>query len=442
MSNQGGAERGGALRWESLAGWAAAACAALLTYVIIVVGGGGLLGRSGAPDLILSVLATAVVAAVLQPARVRAETITARRLKRAHPSAYDLLADFPRQLAGRDGDEQAPAVIARMLAVGTGVAWAQVWVLVGERLHLVATYPPGFAEDEPKPRLYDSMPRDGVRSVTVAHASRPLGVLRVGENRSRRMTPVEERLLGGLAAQAGMVLETAQLRAEISLRLEELTLREQQLRRAREVLVSIQDRERRQLERDIHDGAQQQLVALAINLKVARALLESDPGQAARILQEQAEATDHAIRTLSDLSGGLLPESLAHQGLAAAVRVATTNNPVPVGVHAPTLSRHPPAVEAALYFCALEAVQNATKHADAGRIDVRIVEEPDRITVNVHDDGRGLRPDQEPGSGLGNLKERVTALGGQLSLDGTPGKGTTVQVTVPRTTLVTSEVLR
>ncbi len=225
------------------------------------------------------------------------------------------------------------------------------------------------------------------------------------------MTPVEERLLGGLAAQAGMVLETAQLRAEISQRLEELTLRERQLRRARGELVSIQDRERRQLERDIHDGAQQQLVALAINLKLARALLESDPDQARLVLDEQAAATADAIRTLSDLSSGLLPESLGQQGLAAAVRAATANNPVPVQVHAPTLSRHSPAVEATLYFCALEAVQNATKHAEAGRIDVRIVEEPDRITVDVHDDGRGMEAGEGTGSGLANLRERVAALG-------------------------------
>jgi signal transduction histidine kinase len=434
--------RAGVARWESLAGWGAAAVAVFVIYVTVVVGGGLLLGRSDEPDLALSVLATALVASVLEPVRSRAETLTARWLKRAQGTAYDRLADFPRQLARPDSGEQAPAVIARMLAVGTGVEWAQVWVLVDERLRLVATYPAGAAADEPEPMLYDNAPRDGVRSVTVAHASRPLGVLRVGESRARRMTPVEERLLGGLAAQAGMVLETAQLRAEISQRLEELTLRERQLRRARGELVSVQDRERRQLERDIHDGAQQQLVALAINLKLARALLESDPDQARLVLDEQAAATADAIRTLSDLSSGLLPESLGQQGLAAAVRAATANNPVPVQVHAPTLSRHPPAVEATLYFCVLEAVQNATKHAEAGRIDVRIVEEPDRITVDVHDDGRGMEAGEGTGSGLANLRERVAALGGELNLEGTSGDGTVVRVWVPSATLAGTEVTR
>jgi signal transduction histidine kinase len=257
------------------------------------------------------------------------------------------------------------------------------------------------------------------------------------------MTPVEERLLGGLAAQAGMVLETVQLRTEISSRLEELTHREEQLRRARAELVSTQDRERRQLERDIHDGAQQQLVALAINLKLARALLESDPGHARRVLDEQAGAVAEAIRTLSDLSGGLLPESLGQQGLATAVRVATAGNPVPVHVKAST-GRHAPAVEATLYFCALEAVQNATKHADASRIDIRITEEGDRISVEVKDDGRGLgtggRTGQGTGSGLLNLRERVAAVGGDLDLEGTPGQGTMVRVSVPGAAFAGAEV--
>lgn len=420
-----------ARRGDSLAGWAAAAVLTVAVYVVMVVVGGQLVGRTGTPDLALSVLATLVVAGVLEPVRARAQAYAARRLSPASSSPYDLLADFPRQLAAPGSHRQAPAVIARMLATGLGVQWAQVWVLTGDRLSLVATYPRGDGQDEPPPSLYDNHPHGVVRSVTVAHAQRPLGVLRVREDPSRPMTPVEERLLGGLAAQAGMVLETAQLREELSLRLEELSSRELQLRRTRERLVTAQDRERRQLERDIHDGAQQQLVAIAINLKLAGALLETDTAQAYRVLEEQADAAADAVRNLSDLSAGLLPESLGREGLAGAVRAATANNPVPVQVHPSSLERLAPAVEATLYFCVLEAVQNATKHADARRIDVRLVAEHARTTVEVHDDGRGMAPARPDGSGMANLRERVTALGGELTVDGTGGEGTTVRVTLP-----------
>lgn len=419
------------LRPEALIGWAAFAAAVLLIYLSVVLGGGFLLGQIDSPNLILSIVATAVVASVAERVRERAEKVAAQRLKRTGPTPYDLLSESARELASADGGVQAPAVIARMLAAGTGVAWAQVWILAAGRLRLVATYPPDAAVDEPAPSLYEQATLDGIRSVTVSHAGRSLGVLRVREQASRPMTPVEERLLGGLAAQAGMVLETAQLRTELSLRLEQLAAQEQQLRRSRSELVLVQDHERRQLERDIHDGAQQQLVALAINLKLAQALAPSDPVQARTVIQEQVSATSEAIRTLSDLSGGLLPETLGQHGLAAAVSAATANNPIPVHVDAGGLPRHSPPIETTLYFCALEAVQNATKHADAERIDVRIRQDGGCIALEVHDDGRGLTSTMVAGSGLANIRERVDSLGGHFRVEPVPGGGTAILVTVP-----------
>jgi signal transduction histidine kinase len=423
-------------RWsvppESVAGWSAAAATVLVVYIVVVLGGGFLLGQTESPHMGLSLLATALVAWVVEPVRVGAQRRAARRLRNAPRSPYDVLAECSCELARADAGEQAPAVIARLLAVGTGVEWAQVWVLVGDRLRLVATYPTGASTDVPPPRLYQSERQEGVRAVTVAQARRPLGVLRIKENPSRPMTPVEDRLLGGLAAQAGLVLETAQLRAELSLRLEELTAREQELRRARDELVTTQDRERRRLERDIHDGAQQQLVALAINLKLAKALVGTDSTQARLVLREQLDATSAAIRTLSDLSSGLLPEVLGRRGLAAAVAGATAGNPVPVQVEAVELPRSSAAVEATLYFCAIEAVQNATKHAHASRIVVRIQQAGARLELVIEDDGRGFRAGAPEGSGLANMRERVASVGGDLQVrGGGSGGGTSVAVTVP-----------
>jgi signal transduction histidine kinase len=305
------------------------------------------------------------------------------------------------------------------------------------RLQLVATYPPGAADDSEPPALYETEARDDMRTVTVAQNGRPLGVLRVKQQASRPMTPVENRLLGGLAAQAEMVLETAQLRAELASRVAELSEREVMLRRTRDELASAQDSERRRLERDIHDGAQQQLVALAINLKLAKTLGSSDPVAARKVLEEQQVAVSEAIATLSDLSAGLLPELLTRRGLGPALIAATAGNPVPVHVDAPPLEWHAPETESALYFCALEAVQNSTKHAQASRIDVHLHLHAGRLVLTVEDDGTGLGGgtgsdrDAVAGSGLRNMRERAEAIGGELAVTSRPLGGTTVVVAVP-----------
>lgn len=413
-----------------LAGWGAAAASVLVIYLAVVLGGGAVMGRTEAPSLPLSILATALVAGVAPIVRARAEHARAQKLGDT-TSPYDVLADFSR-VADSDAGDRAPALIARMLVQGLALEWAQVWVLVGEDLRLLATHPPEAVVDEATPRLYDDRTRGSVHAVTVAHAGRPLGVLRVMGRQDRPLTPTAERLLGGLAAQAGMVLESAQLREELALRVQELTVRERELRRARVALVTAQDTERRRLERDIHDGAQQQLVALTINLKLAAVHLRTDPELAREVLQEQLAATRNAIQTLTDLARGMLPATLAQEGLAAALSEATAANPVPVLVRGGDVPRLPGGVEATLYFCALEAVQNATKHADSTRIDLMLESGPAGVSVAVEDNGSGIAPGAHHGSGLANLSERAASVGGRLVLGERPGGGTRIAVHVPR----------
>ncbi|MFC7724542.1 histidine kinase [Nocardioides sp. GCM10028917] len=413
-----------------LAGWGAAAASVLVIYLAVVLGGGALMGRTESPSLPLSILATALVAGVAPLVRARAEQARAQKLGDT-TSPYDVLADFSR-VADSDAGDRAPALIARMLVQGLALEWAQVWVLVGEELRLLATHPPEAVVDEAAPRLYDDRRRGGVHAVTVAHAGRPLGVVRVMGRQDRPLAPTAERLLGGLAAQAGMVLESAQLREELALRVQELTVRERELRRARVALVTAQDTERRRLERDIHDGAQQQLVALTINLKLAAVHVRTDPELAREVLQEQLAATGSAIQTLTDLARGMLPATLAQEGLAAALSEATAANPVPVLVRGGDVPRLPGGVEATLYFCALEAVQNATKHADSTRIDLLLESGPAGVSVAVEDNGSGIAPGAHQGSGLANLSERAASVGGRLVLGGRPGGGTRIAVHVPR----------
>jgi signal transduction histidine kinase len=420
----------GAVRPEAVAGWVGAAATVLLVYVVVVRGGGLLIGRTDSPTLALSVLATGVVAYTAGPVRARVEHLAARLLRRPDRAPYEVLAQFSREVTRSESAHQMPAVIARVLAQGTGVSWAQVWLLVHGHPTLVATYPADAIADTDPPKLHEDGPGNGLRHVTVAHAGRALGVLRIKEPHGRSLNPVEERLVGGLAAQAGLVLQTAQLRAELAETLARLSVHEQELRRSRNELVTTQDLERRRLERDLHDGAQQQLVALAINLKLAKAVVPTDPATALTVVDEQILAAADAIRTLSDLSRGLLPAVLSESGLGAAITAATASDPLPVSVDAPVMGRFPTPVEAALYFCCLEALQNATKHSGASRVDVRLRYERGRLQLTVEDDGIGVRPDAGAGMGLANMRDRMAAVGGDLALSPRPGGGTLVAASV------------
>ena len=204
------------------------------------------------------------------------------------------------------------------------------------------------------------------------------------------LTSVEERLFAGLASQAGLVLRGARLRAELEGRLVELSARAEELRASRQRLVDAQDAERRRLERDIHDGAQQHLVALAVNLRLAETLAHRSPERADVLLAAQEQAAGDAIETLLQLSRGIYPRLLADQGLAAALRLAAGAGPVPVEVTTETSRATPPTVEAAAYFCCLEAVQNAAKHSGASTIRVLLRGTPGVLECVVEDDGAGF----------------------------------------------------
>jgi signal transduction histidine kinase len=260
------------------------------------------------------------------------------------------------------------------------------------------------------------------------------GVFRLQERPGQPLTPVEERLFTGLAAQAGLVLRLVGLRAELAARHDELQVRADELRASRARLIETQDAERRRLERDIHDGAQQHLVALTVNLRLAETLSARAPDRAAQVLAEQADAARDAIETLSQLSRGIYPRLLVDEGLVPALRAAVTTSAVPVTVDADGVGRLPGEIEAALYFCAMEAVQNAAKHALATAVQVRLGVVDDTVRLSVQDDGAGFLPappGAESGAGLVNMRDRLDAVGGRVSVDSTPGGGTTVTAEVP-----------
>jgi signal transduction histidine kinase len=256
-------------------------------------------------------------------------------------------------------------------------------------------------------------------------------MLRLQEHDDQPLSPVEERLFAGLAAQAGLVLRRVRLREELARRAVELAARADELHVSRRRLVDALDAERRRLERDIHDGAQQHLVALVVNLRLAQKVAGRSPERAGTVLKQQVDAIDSAIATLLDLARGIYPGALADEGVAAAVRDAVHASSVPVVVTDAGIGRQPAAVEIALYFCCVEAVQNAVKHAAATRIDVELVVAGDTLTMFVHDDGVGIESGtvSEVG-GLGNMRDRMDSVGGELVVRPSAVGGTDVIATV------------
>jgi signal transduction histidine kinase len=203
-----------------------------------------------------------------------------------------------------------------------------------------------------------------------------------------------------------------------------------ELRRSRERMLKIGLEERRRLERDLHDGAQQRLVAMALNIRLARAKLNADPIAADNLLASAGSELDSALAELRELARGIHPAVLTDRGLATALETLATRAPVPVELADLPDGRLPEAVELAAYFVVAEALTNVAKYAHASHARVEVARENGRLTVEVEDDGIG-GANPENGSGLRGLADRIAVLEGQLEVDSESGRGTTVRAQIP-----------
>ena len=203
-----------------------------------------------------------------------------------------------------------------------------------------------------------------------------------------------------------------------------------ELRASRSRIVAAADAERRRIERDLHDGAQQYLVGLAANLRAAEGLIESDPAKAKAILDELSGTIGQAMQEFRDLSHGIYPPLLQDRGLGEALANAARGLPIPARVDPDGIGRYEPAVEATVYFCCVEALQNAAKHGGESA-SVRLWEQNGTVCFEVSDDGPGIDPDGKPGAGLTNMRDRVGAIGGSVEIGAANGSGTTVRGSIP-----------
>ena len=394
-------------------------------YLAVVVGIGTTIGSRRNPFLTLA--AAAVIALAFNPVRERAKHLANRLVYGKRASPYEVLSEFVEQMGGTYSLEDVLPRMATILGEGTGARQALVWLRIGRELRPAATWGEDGSGLRPLPASNGELPAfAGVsRVVAVRDGGDLLGALTVTKPHNEPLSASEAKLVDHLAAQAGLVLRNVRLTEELRANLEEL-------RASRQRIVAAQDEERRRLERNIHDGAQQQLVALAVKLRLAKQFLAKDPERADRTLEEVERETTEALGDLRDLARGIYPPLLADQGLVAALSAQARRAVVPVQIEAEGIARYAQDHEAAVYFCVLEALQNVAKYADASKAVIRLREGDGGLTFEVADDGRGFDATKTSyGTGLQGMADRLSALGGELEVRSEVGVGTTIGGRLP-----------
>ena len=438
-----------------------AVLAAFITavYVLLVVGIGSLAGSGGRPDLGLSILATALVAVAFQPVRTRAQRLANRLVYGQRATPYQALAQLSERMAGTYATESLLPTMATIVAGATGAGRADVWLRDGGELHAVASWPADAGHRPAIALTGDALSAAGAgadRLVEVRHDGELLGALSVTKKRGDAVTPTEDRLIGNLATQAGLVLRNAGLTEQLMARLADLHA-------SRGRLVTAQDRERRRLERDLRDGAQRELAGLASKLGQAAHALDQDEAQAKALLNDVTAGISGALANLRELARGIYPPLLADMGVAAALDAQARKAPIDVSVEADGIGRYPQEIEAAVYFCALEALRSAAGRADAAQASVRLSARDGELRFEIAGDGGGPGTDgREPGSDgrapgtdgrgprvdrgldaggggsgadLQAMADRIDALGGEIRIEPAPGRGTRISGSVPATAI-------
>jgi signal transduction histidine kinase len=384
---------------------------AVLLFVLGVVPAWVVAGLvvAGAGDDGYAYLAAGIVVGVaVWPLRKVATRIADRLVFGRRATPYQVLSEFSGRVAGTYASDDVLERMAQVLAAGVGADAATVWLKGHDGFRPGASWPPGETTDQHVPSS----------AIEVRHQDAILGALSVRMPPNDPMNPTKEGLVRDLAAQAGLVLRNARLIDD--------------LKASRQRLVAAQNEERRRIERNIHDGAQQQLVALAVKLRLTDALVGTDEQRAHAMLAELQVETSEALEDLRDLARGIYPPLLADKGLGAALESQARKSPVPVSVEVDGIGRYPEETEAAVYFSCLEALQNVAKYADASRATVRLAHHDGTLAFEVVDDGRGFDSGAaERGTGLPGIADRLAALGGELTVRTAPGVGTTVAGVVP-----------
>jgi signal transduction histidine kinase len=426
-------------------------------YLVVVLGFGKAPAGPDRAVLGLSMLAAAIAAIGYVPARERLVAAATRFVYGARQAPDEVLRTFGSRLTRAVTMDELLLQLAESLRKTMGLTRAEVYTGSGEVLERTVSVPDAgprslvlTGRERPVvtragvsgsawaavwlPSLLDGRQDAQLRVAPASHAGELLGLI-VAERpaAAEAFTDEDDRVLTELARQTGLAFHNVQLDAALHTTLDELRKQADELRESRARIVASGDAERRKVERNLHDGAQQHLVALAVNLRLAKDLLSDDPAGAGEILDQLAGDVQETIRELRELAHGIYPPLLVDSGLAEALRAAAGRSPLRVTVTVPDdFGRYPPDMEAAVYFCCLEAMQNAAKHAQGATLAVRVWTESGGLLFAVADDGPGFDvSNARGGHGFVNMADRLGAIGGTVRWDSAPGEGTRISGSVP-----------
>lgn len=386
-----------------------------VVYVSVVVGVGSLLGQGDEPSTALSVGATALVAVAFQPVRRRSERVANRLVFGRRATPYEVLSDFSRRVAATSDDLLGDA--ARSLAEGTRAERVSVSVITSDQSVEAAAWP---AET-------DTASANKI-SFSIRDGDTELGSLDLHLAVGQELAEDDRRLASHLAAGMGLALRNQLLRERLEGRVDELRL-------SRRRLVAVQDETRRRIERDLHDGAQQQLVALKVKLGLGRSVAGKDGAtETVSTLERLGNQADQAIDTMREFARGVYPPLLESEGLASAITAYARRVPIDVTVVSSGIERFPREIESTVYFCILEALRNTVRHANATRATIDLSHTNGSLVFEVTDNGRGFDPAGPAGGGLAAIIDRIDAMTGQVAIDSRPGGGTTLVGSLPVST--------
>jgi hypothetical protein len=376
-------------------------------YVGIVVGVGELVGGAGRPNLALSIVATAIVAVAFQPVRERVQRIANRLVYGKRATPYEVMADFSDRMAGAISADEVLPKMAEAAARGVGAKASRIRLLLPNGSERVVSWPVGLEADQ-----FD-------RVLPVSYRGEAMGQIAVAKAAGEPITPAEDKLLADLAAQAGLVMHNVRLTVELPSRLAEISAQAAQLRTSRQRIVAAQDEERRRLEETIRRGSEAQLIRIREKLKSVEMELASDPRAAVGALEQLTEQATAVLEDLREVARGIYPPVLESDGLAAALRTHLGRVRAPVAIDSNAIDRYPSEIEAAIYFCCIEALQGVTEPA-AIRLGGHAAGVDFSIIGCGPLDGR-----------LQRMEDRVEALGGSVQFDGNTLGGSIPIATIP-----------
>ena len=373
-----------------------------------------------------SVLIAAGAALVLQPLRRRAERAADRWVLGARLDGYDVLTRFGSMLEDAPGPADLLPALAAAVQRGLGLQWARV------RLDLVAAN--GSLEPAGAAGIGAAEPAEPELVVPLTQAGTVLGRIECGPRHDGPLLDEDRRLLASLAGQAATAVRNLHLTAELSARLEVIRTQAGQLAASRARMQAAQDTERQRIQRDLHDGIQQDIVALTAKLALAMARQRRGDSRADESLADVQRDLAALLGHLREFAHAIHPPVLADQGLLEAIEAQAARLPLEVVIEAdPGLRgvRYPPQVEAATWYVVSEALTNAVKHARAHRVLIALAQPDGHLAVEVRDDGCGFDQAAVRGLGLPSLADRISIVDGALRIDSSPGRGTTLRAEVP-----------